>query len=301
MKFNEDELDEFFVDKLNLIKRTMPRDPKIARQRRDEYMKKANNQQFDKPVFSFARLFSRKPKQTSFNQRRSLVPFAAAILLIFGLVFGSWGTVYAAQDSLPDDLLYPVRLVVEYLEDFNTVTVNPDGISRESARDGIQIHDRDLLQGRTGAPDKVMPMNMYGQDEEWKAPGNGDDPITPIGPGPGITITLPITPTQNGALWGPGLCNERFEELGECGPLGPLGQTYTYTHGLDTEVPPQFKGELENPVPDPNPPADAGFGPGSEQVEHPEQPPEPDPEEKQQSDETPTQVKEGGDKKKDKP
>ncbi len=295
MKFNEDELDEFLVDKLNLIKRTTPRDPKIARQRRDEYMKKANNQQFGKPVFSFARLFNRKAKQTSLNQHRSLVPFAAAILLIFGLVFGGWGTVYAAQDSQPDEFLYPVKLVVEYLEDFNTVTVNPDGVSRESAWDGIQQHDRDLIQDRTGAPDKVMPENKYGQDENWKAPGNVDDPITPIGPGPGITVTLPITPTQNGELYGPGPC-EQFEEFGECGPFGPVGHVYTYTHGLDTEVPPQFKGELENPVPDPNPPADAGFGPG------PEQPPEPaDPEDNQKPDETPIQVKEGGEKKKAKP
>jgi hypothetical protein len=40
----------------------------------------------------------------------------AATLLILGLVFGSWGTVYAAQDSLPNDFLYPVKLAGENLQ-----------------------------------------------------------------------------------------------------------------------------------------------------------------------------------------
>ena len=296
MTFNEDELDEFLVDKLNLIKRTTPRDPKIARQRRDAYMKKANNQRFDKLVFSIARLFNRKPKQTSFNRRRSLVPFAAAILLIFGLVFGGWGTVYAAQDSQPDEFLYPVRLVVEYLEDFDTVTVSPDGSSRETARDGIQQHDRDVIQGRTGVEDnpKDPPLNeyRYGQTMEWKDRGHfgWNDPITLI-----------EDPTQNGELYGPGPCD--WEEFGECGPFGPIGYTYTYTHGLEPEDAPPFKPE-DKEQPDPA----LGWGPGPDEGDGPLQPAEPPqsednhkPDDDKKPEEPPGQNDDGGDKNGGKP
>ena len=72
--------------------------------------------QFGKPLFAIAGLLHSKPWQTLFSQRPSLVPFAAAVLLIFGLVFGSVGTVYAAQDSLPNDLLYSIKLTGENLQ-----------------------------------------------------------------------------------------------------------------------------------------------------------------------------------------
>jgi hypothetical protein len=66
-------------------------------------------------VFAIAGLLNNKPWQSLFSQRPSFVPFAAVVLLIFGLVFGSVGTVYAAQDSLPNDLLYSIKLTGENL------------------------------------------------------------------------------------------------------------------------------------------------------------------------------------------
>lgn len=116
MNFYDDELDSFLSSKLKLIQPTEPRDPEIARQRRDEFVKKTKYLQFGKPLFWVASLLSRKPWQGLFSQRPALVPFAAAVFLIFGLVFGSWGTVYAAQDSLPNDLLYSVKLAGENLQ-----------------------------------------------------------------------------------------------------------------------------------------------------------------------------------------
>jgi len=116
MTFHNDELDNLLEEKLNLLQPTPPRDPELARHQRDEYIKKVQVLQFGRPVFALIALFNRRPWQTLFSsQRPSLIPFAAAILVIFGLVFGSVGTVYAAQDSLPNDLLYSVKLTGENL------------------------------------------------------------------------------------------------------------------------------------------------------------------------------------------
>ena len=115
MTLNDNELDRLLEEKLKLIQPTPPRNPDIARHQRDAYLKQVRYLQFGKPVFALAGLLNRKPWQSLFSQPPALLPFAAAILLIFGLVFGSWGTVYAAQDSLPNDLLYSVKLSGEHL------------------------------------------------------------------------------------------------------------------------------------------------------------------------------------------
>lgn len=115
MTFNNDELDNLLEEKLNLIQPTIPRDPETVRNRRNKYIREVKYLQFGKPVFAIAGLLNNKPWQTLFSQRPSFVPFAAAVLLIFGLVFGSVGTVYAAQDSLPNDLLYSIKLTGENL------------------------------------------------------------------------------------------------------------------------------------------------------------------------------------------
>jgi len=115
MTLNDNELDRLLEENLNLIQPTPPRNPDIARHQRDAYLKQVRYLRFGKPVFVLAGLLNRKPWQSLFGQPPTLLPFAAAILLIFGLVFGSWGTVYAAQDSLPNDLLYSVKLSGENL------------------------------------------------------------------------------------------------------------------------------------------------------------------------------------------
>jgi hypothetical protein len=128
MAHYDDELDDFLIEKFKLIEETPPRDPARARHGRHEYMRKIKYFQAGKPIFSLASLLNRKPWQGLFSQRPSLVPFAAALLLIFGLVFGTWGTVQAAQNSLPNDLLYPVKLTSENLR----LAFTPDAESRIS-------------------------------------------------------------------------------------------------------------------------------------------------------------------------
>lgn len=116
MTFYDDELDEFLIEKLKLIEPTPNRDPGIAKQRRDQYLKRVKFLPIMRPISAITGLFNRKDRRSLAHPRPALVPLAAAILVIFGLVFGSWGTVYAAQNSLPNDLLYPVKLTGENLQ-----------------------------------------------------------------------------------------------------------------------------------------------------------------------------------------
>ena len=115
MTYYGDELDKDLKEKLDLLQETPPRDPVKASQRRDEYLRKVRYLHYSKPMYAIAGLLNSKLWKPFFSQRPSLVPFAAAILLIFGLVFGSVGTVYAAQDSLPNDPLYSIKLAGENL------------------------------------------------------------------------------------------------------------------------------------------------------------------------------------------
>jgi hypothetical protein len=115
MTYYSDELDKDLKEKLDLLHETPPRDPVKALQRREEYLKQVKYLQYGKPVFTIASLLNSRAWKTLFSRRPSLVPFAAAVLLIFWLVFGSVGTVYAAQDSLPNDLLYSIKLAGENL------------------------------------------------------------------------------------------------------------------------------------------------------------------------------------------
>jgi hypothetical protein len=115
MTYYGDELDKDLKEKLDLLQETPPRDPVKASQRRDEYLRKVKYLHYGKPMFAIIGLLNNRPWKSLFGQRPSLVPFAAAVLLIFGLVFGGVGTVYAAQDSLPNDPLYTIKIAGENL------------------------------------------------------------------------------------------------------------------------------------------------------------------------------------------
>jgi hypothetical protein len=232
-----------------------------------------------KEKYQVKKKIRQEPKQAVGQQGRSMIPFAIAILVVLGLIFGGWGTVYAAQDSEPDDLLYPVKEAVDYLDELFTIAENPDDPSTIGKRDGIQIHDRDLLQGMTG------PMNDKGNYLEIPPryqirKGQGelqtslDDIDLPIDDTLTTTPTITATQTMSGSLWswGPGPCNGDPEY---CELTAPYG--YTYTHGVDGEAP--FQGDpplapIEGPPATENPGDNLiGFGPGAnptKEVQEPE-------------------------------
>ena len=59
---------------------------------------------------------TKKSWKLTHKQIKSLVWLAIIYFLLIGLLFGSWGTAYAAMDSLPNETLYAVKLIGEDLQ-----------------------------------------------------------------------------------------------------------------------------------------------------------------------------------------
>jgi hypothetical protein len=95
---------------LSNLKRIPDRDSEIAAAKREAFLVRAEalrKQGIRQPENDTRRTDSRKI-------RKSWLPKAAGILAALVLALGSvGGTVYASQDSLPDQILYPVKTLVE--------------------------------------------------------------------------------------------------------------------------------------------------------------------------------------------
>jgi hypothetical protein len=115
MVFYKDELDEVLQDKLSLIESTPPRNPIKAKHGREVYMSQVTELQERKASILAAPLPQLHRKLT-FGRRLSLasltVALSFALILLFG---GAWGVAYAAQDSMPNNFLYPAKLAGENL------------------------------------------------------------------------------------------------------------------------------------------------------------------------------------------
>ena len=228
------------------------------------------------------------PKRVFGRQGRSLIPLAIAILVVLGLIFGGWGTVYAAQDAEPDDLLYPVKVAVDYLDDLITVTESPDDPSTIGDRSGRQIHDRDLLQGMSG------PITDNGVDWGVDGPPRNqyqyglldvqttlDDIDLPIDETLKTTQTmsgtqvmsmtqwmsgtLSMTREMSGTLYGPGQC---VGDTDNCPLEIPLGYTHTFTSGMDAPYQGNFDQQPVIDQPDPG----LGFNPETPPVKEAQEP-----------------------------
>ena len=116
MIFHDDELDDELKEKLFLLTSTPNRDAEKATQAREAFMNKVKELRSIGAPF----LASNRSKggflQMLFGKRPAFAPLALALVIAVGLIFGGgWGTVYAAQGSLPNDFLYPVKLAAENL------------------------------------------------------------------------------------------------------------------------------------------------------------------------------------------
>jgi hypothetical protein len=114
MIFHENELDDNLKENLARLAPTADRNPEKAAQGRAAFLNKAKLLRARNAHL----LGTAKPKQgflqALFGKRLSYAPLALALVITFALVFGGgWGTVYAAQGSLPNDFLYPVKLASE--------------------------------------------------------------------------------------------------------------------------------------------------------------------------------------------
>ena len=113
MIFHDDELDEEIKNKLILIASTPPRDLENTTRGREVFMNKVKELRSQKAPYVAVPRSNKGFLQSLFGKRFSFAPFAIALVIAIGLIFGGWGTVYAAQDSLPNDFIYPVKLATE--------------------------------------------------------------------------------------------------------------------------------------------------------------------------------------------
>lgn len=114
-----DELDADLQEKLWLLKDVPPRDPKIKARSRAQYLTQLKNmpsRKYSAGIFSiwpFSTLMKKQASGYGFETARLRSAFATIALVIVVLFTGISATAYAAQDSLPGSILYPVKLLTE--------------------------------------------------------------------------------------------------------------------------------------------------------------------------------------------
>jgi hypothetical protein len=118
---NEQPIDPYLSEKLNLLREIPPRDPQAAARGRERFLAELDSIPELNPVQASPGLmgwFKRKkqPKKDNPMTRPQRFAFSAvlAIVLIAVLLFGGAGaTAFASQGSLPGDALYPVKTGLE--------------------------------------------------------------------------------------------------------------------------------------------------------------------------------------------
>jgi hypothetical protein len=125
MNPSDDSLDPRLEEKLSVLLTVAPRDPGVAARGRANYLSQAQSL---KTTVSQSSQWRHKRWMSSFTtifSRREHSPMLAtltSILMIVSVLLGGTGiTVYAAQDSLPDQPLYGVKT---WSEDFRVILTN---------------------------------------------------------------------------------------------------------------------------------------------------------------------------------
>lgn len=110
----ENQIDPKLKEKLDALRDVPARDPRLAAGGRAQFLSQAVSVRDQavsvKPVSRLKKWFT---QSRMMKERKTMTTFAS-ILAILALVFGGGaGTAYAAQDALPNDALYPVKLYTE--------------------------------------------------------------------------------------------------------------------------------------------------------------------------------------------
>jgi hypothetical protein len=109
-QLTDDPIDPRLQSWLDELKPVPPRDPQLAARARGRFLSEVSGL---RAAVSPAPAARRKEWMTFRKERFSMISTLTTLLLVFGLVAGGAGTVYAAQDSLPNESLYPVKTFTE--------------------------------------------------------------------------------------------------------------------------------------------------------------------------------------------
>lgn len=116
MSKNQNELDEYLSGKLRLLAKVSSLNPQAVTEEREKFLARGAM------LRAAAVEHPQQPKVGGLqawllalgDKQRSLSNVMVALVLVLALVFGSTGaTVYAAQQSLPSEFLYPVKILSE--------------------------------------------------------------------------------------------------------------------------------------------------------------------------------------------
>jgi hypothetical protein len=176
MVSNNHEIDEILQNKLSLIESTPARNPEKAARGREDFMSHIKELQPRKAALIAAQQEARKPQKRIRGLRPSFSSVAAAITIALVLLLGStWGTVYAAQDSLPGDFLYSVKLAEENLR--LTLTADPTAkINLLVAQTDRRVDEAVNLISQGQPVPESLPVRMETQlDEIFTLVANLDD------------------------------------------------------------------------------------------------------------------------------
>lgn len=101
---DQNELEALLRKDLEALKEAPPRDPRIAAQRRAQFLSRA---------VSASEVHRRKGWMFTFRKENFAMNLIISTLVIAGLLFGGGTAVYAAQDDLPNESLYQLKLLSE--------------------------------------------------------------------------------------------------------------------------------------------------------------------------------------------
>lgn len=175
MVSNNHELDESLQNKLSLIESVPARNPQKAALGREAFMNQVEALQIRNATPIVA------PKQENLKRlwgfRLSFASLAATLILTLMVVgAGTWGTVYAAQGSLPGDFLYSIKQMDENLH--LTLAGEPETkIELLSSYTDRRIDEAiQLTSEGQPIPESLLTQYEMQYDEIFSLVANMDDP-----------------------------------------------------------------------------------------------------------------------------
>jgi len=143
---DQSEMERIVKQRLDEIRSVPPRNPKTASRARAQFLSEA---------VSVYELQRQKGWKSIFRKERYAMNAILSILVVAGLLFGGGATVRAAQDDLPNEPLYAVKMWTEDLS-LRFMDNGEDKVNRLMELSQIRIQEMDqLVKAGEPIPDQV--------------------------------------------------------------------------------------------------------------------------------------------------